>query len=947
MVHAPDASKANSRRNIQAAFVSIGILILIGAVATPFATLPLMPLPGFMVAFGAAMIVINALLAAILFSRGAVERRADATALGSAYLFVALIFIPLIATFPDGLVPGTLVGASGSAIWLWVFWHAGYVVSILHYADVTQGKARLPSALLSVGVVAALAAGLGLLCTMFVDLLPPMIQSGGHLFPGATAIAPLSVLALCIYGVFRIATMSRHPLEQLPLTAAMVASCIDIWLTFHGGDRFSLGWYLAEGCSVFSSLVVLVSLLHQMNFIYSRTATANAVLEDMARQDSMTGLKNRRGLDEAIAVAWAESRIDQRPLSLIMIDVDHFKRFNDRYGHPAGDDCLRQVAGALLAVTRRPGDSAARYGGEEFAVLLPLTDAYGAVALARRLRIAIRALAIPHDGGNTGILSVSIGVATVAASEVSNSDALLAAADRALYRAKSDGRDTICAADDLALPFSPLGEAAIPIMAATAHPASATLPRLAGQPPAVSDLQCKVLEAIASGQSFSQAAEVLCAGIEQLVLGIGCIVESGGNTMIRIASAGLPNDFLEAMNAFGKGHCLGSSAAAFESGGSVELHDIATDRFWVSATAVPMKAGLQASWSSVFKNKVGKITGVLTLFYRTPRAPDPIERDIVDVGLYLLSLAMESEAVWTRLRADSQRFGGALNTISQGLCVMSDDILVVANARYSEIYGLPNGALLPGMTAGMIQALRVEAGSGFRGGAGGMGPPAHTAGMVKTIVELQSGRVIAIHERCLANAEIMSTHEDVTGSQLPATSAHAARHDALTGFPNRIPFEERLQQAIALAARGRHCAALSLDIDIFRSINDKYGRVTGDRLLQGVANRLDACVREVDTVAHLGSDAFGIVLVGLEQPEGAAELAKRIARMMLKPFELGGASILATLSIGIAVAPDNGSAPGKLLECANAARSRSKRSTRGTYQYFDPDIDVRQQLHAD
>lgn len=236
----------------------------------------------------------------------------------------------------------------------------------------------------------------------------------------------------------------------------------------------------------------------------------------------------------------------------------------------------------------------------------------------------------------------------------------------------------------------------------------------------------------------------------------------------------------------------------------------------------------------------------------------------------------------------------------------------------------------------------------MRGVAGGMGPATNTAGMVKTIVELQSGRVIAIHERCLANAEIMSTHEDVTGSQLPAvTTTHAARHDALTGFPNRIAFEERLQQAIALAARGRHCAAMSLDIDIFRSINDRYGRATGDRLLQGVANRLDACVREVDTVAHLGSDAFAIVLVGLEQPEGAAELAKRIARMMLKPFELGGASIRATLSIGIAVAPDDGSAPGKLLDCANAARSRSKRGNRGTYRYFDPDIDVRQQLHAD
>jgi diguanylate cyclase (GGDEF)-like protein len=141
-------------------------------------------------------------------------------------------------------------------------------------------------------------------------------------------------------------------------------------------------------------------------------------------------------------------------LSLILIDIDHFKRFNDEYGHPAGDECLRLVAGAIAATVQRPGDFAVRFGGEEFALLLPNTDENGAKIIAERVRAAITALAIAH-GGNPSpeIVTISLGIATMRSSgsgrEKPDAAILVMAADSALYEAKRGGRNRAHAAPPL------------------------------------------------------------------------------------------------------------------------------------------------------------------------------------------------------------------------------------------------------------------------------------------------------------------------------------------------------------------------------------------------------------------------------------------------------------------------------------------------------------------
>jgi len=180
---------------------------------------------------------------------------------------------------------------------------------------------------------------------------------------------------------------------------------------------------------------------------------ANRQLRILARQDGLTGLANRRRFDEELGEEYRRAIRTRSTLAVMLLDVDHFKAFNDTYGHPRGDACLRALAGVLAGSARRPADLAARYGGEEFVLLLPDTDVAGAMGLAERLRAEIQALAIPHSGMESGLVTVSLGVAaTIPFEHARGPAALVEAADTALYQAKHAGRDTVRIAADLPVP---------------------------------------------------------------------------------------------------------------------------------------------------------------------------------------------------------------------------------------------------------------------------------------------------------------------------------------------------------------------------------------------------------------------------------------------------------------------------------------------------------------
>lgn len=165
-------------------------------------------------------------------------------------------------------------------------------------------------------------------------------------------------------------------------------------------------------------------------------------LRSMAFNDGLTGVANRRWFDERLQVEWLRCRRNKLPLSLILLDLDHFKPYNDHYGHQAGDDCLREVAGAMKARLGRPADLLARYGGEEFVCLLPETPYEGARAKAEDLGRAVFELQLAHAGSPTApVVTISRGVATAAPAVEGSPGELLARADERLYAAKHAGRN--------------------------------------------------------------------------------------------------------------------------------------------------------------------------------------------------------------------------------------------------------------------------------------------------------------------------------------------------------------------------------------------------------------------------------------------------------------------------------------------------------------------------
>jgi diguanylate cyclase (GGDEF)-like protein len=174
---------------------------------------------------------------------------------------------------------------------------------------------------------------------------------------------------------------------------------------------------------------------------------ANQRLETISHQDGLTGIANRRAFDFLIERQLLEATRRKEPFSVVLCDVDHFKPYNDRYGHVAGDACLRQIATALAGSCKRATDVAARYGGEEFALLLPDTPGEGALRVVERARLEIEALAIPHeDSPISGCVTFSAGVASYSPERDKKSQDLVTRADEALYRAKHLGRNRSVAA---------------------------------------------------------------------------------------------------------------------------------------------------------------------------------------------------------------------------------------------------------------------------------------------------------------------------------------------------------------------------------------------------------------------------------------------------------------------------------------------------------------------
>jgi len=235
-------------------------------------------------------------------------------------------------------------------------------------------------------------------------------------------------------------------LAQFAVRAYLVVPLVqgdELWGLLMAHQCSPRQWMQLE-VELLSSLATQLAIAIKQAELYQQLQAANLKLERLASLDELTQLANRRRFDQYLEMEWRRQAREQTPLSLILCDIDSFKSYNDTYGHPGGDECLRQVAGAIGNAVNRPADLVARYGGEEFAVILPNTTIQGAVKVAEHIQLKISALQLPHAGSQVSpYVTLSLGVASIVPASESGAEILIAAADQALYQAKRLGRDRI------------------------------------------------------------------------------------------------------------------------------------------------------------------------------------------------------------------------------------------------------------------------------------------------------------------------------------------------------------------------------------------------------------------------------------------------------------------------------------------------------------------------
>lgn len=327
-----------------------------------------------------------------------------------------------------GIIPLLLSAHVGN-----ILVYIGIALEIFAFTLISPSRFRLTEPLIAVVVT-------GALLFASIDFLYPdqAVAKTRYVLVSSLVISSLYALGgLSLFG----ATCSSRLRKGLGAIFIVLALCFlgRLHLSFaHGMNIFTPG--LIQSLTFVA--ILIATIVCGIGFMLLMHEAADKALRLAATTDALTGLANRRRFNEVLNTEFFRLKRSGAPLSLIILDVDYFKRFNDRYGHVQGDECLRAIGQAIKASVHRPSDLAARFGGEEFMVIAPETGANGALALAERIRHAVTRLEIPHEDNTAAPhVTASLGVATRYASELETPESLVELADQALYQAKHSGRN--------------------------------------------------------------------------------------------------------------------------------------------------------------------------------------------------------------------------------------------------------------------------------------------------------------------------------------------------------------------------------------------------------------------------------------------------------------------------------------------------------------------------
>ncbi|WP_248323369.1 MULTISPECIES: sensor domain-containing diguanylate cyclase [unclassified Caballeronia] len=411
-------------------------------------------IPAFLPVFATWVTVTEGLTALLLWTQYAVSGRLLFAALSGAYAFTSVIAAIQLLVFPGIFSPTGLLGAGPqTAIWIWVFWHGGFpalvTASLISRSIPSSLTQRTRGRAIALGAV-ALALALCALATAGQSHLPPFVAQSGSYAQLSSSPAGLIVEAISLAALgLHVSTTRLRSLMDLWLGVALLGALIDVTLTLSASARYSVGWYAARGASMVSSSAVLGMLIYETMGLYQHLSDTHRRLVETSARDGLTGVFNRAYFDERFAREFSLASASSQPLCVLLIDVDHFKQYNDAFGHLAGDECLKRVASALASALRRQSDFVARYGGEEFVVVLPACEQAAALRVGQSLRTAVEQLGIPSASPGGGPVTVSIGVACTLPNGPETATALLGLADAALYRAKARGRNRVVDAAEL------------------------------------------------------------------------------------------------------------------------------------------------------------------------------------------------------------------------------------------------------------------------------------------------------------------------------------------------------------------------------------------------------------------------------------------------------------------------------------------------------------------
>jgi diguanylate cyclase (GGDEF)-like protein/PAS domain S-box-containing protein len=308
----------------------------------------------------------------------------------------------------------------------------------------------------------------------------------------------------------------------------------------------------------------------------------------------------------------------------------------------------------------------------------------------------------------------------------------------------------------------------------------------------------------------------------------------------------------------------------------------------------------------------------------------------------------ERERAAEELKEQHRRFDVALNNMAHGLCMFDENMhLIVSNKRYAEMFNLDPQTVRPGMS--LYDVIRMSFAAGnyrhreytvdefYNGYAASL-----REGSLIAHRYLADGRIIKVTHERMAQGGWVAIYEDITERHRAEESiAHMARHDSLTQLPNRVLLREKMAEGLArVESHNETMAVCYLDLDNFKGVNDTLGHPIGDKLLGIIAARVRGVVGESDTIARLGGDEFA-VLQSNSSAEAAGKLARRLVETISEPIHIDGQEINSSVSIGIALAPSDGGAADHLMKCADLALYRAKAEGRGTFRFFEPDMDAR------